>query len=137
MSIWQEKWHDIKKRKARAKAHTLLNSRARAHAWEFKKRNLANIRKNDVKIIRIIVGQGKESRNIPSDKIRALRFLGKFSRFLSEFLSPRVLRPQFWLEPRRNTDFGRNLTKKVKIRSKKWNNGENLLDEYWFLLYID
>lgn len=39
-----------------------------------KKRNLANIRKNDVKIIRIIVGQGKESRNIPSDKIRALRF---------------------------------------------------------------
>lgn len=60
-----------------------------------KKRNLANIRKNDVKIIRIIVGQGKESRNIPSDKIRALRFLGKFSRFLSEFLSPRVLRPQF------------------------------------------
>lgn len=47
---------------------------ARAHAWELKKRNLANIRKNDVKIIRIIVGQGKESRNFPSDKIRALRF---------------------------------------------------------------
>ena len=136
MSIWQEKWHDIKKRKARAKAHTLLNSRARARV-RIKKRNLANIRKNDVKIIRIIVGQGKESRNIPSDKIRALRFLCKFSRFLSEFLSPRVLRPQFWLEPRRNTDFGRNLTKKVKIRSKKWNNGENLLDEYWFLLYIN
>lgn len=39
-----------------------------------KKRNLANIRKNDVKIIRIIVGQGEESRNFPSDKIRALRF---------------------------------------------------------------
>lgn len=39
-----------------------------------KKRYLANIRKNDVKIIRIIVGQGKESRNFPSDKIRALRF---------------------------------------------------------------
>lgn len=39
-----------------------------------KKRNLANIRKNDVKIIRIIVGQGKESRNFPSDKISALRF---------------------------------------------------------------
>lgn len=63
-----------KKRKARAKAHTLLNSRARAHAWELKKRNLANTRKNKVRIIRIIVGQGKESRNIPSDKIRALRF---------------------------------------------------------------
>ena len=84
----------LKKRKERAKAYTLLNSRARARV-RIKKRNLANIRKNDVKIIRIIVGQGKESRNIPSDKIRALRFLGKFSRFLSEFLSPRVLRPKF------------------------------------------
>lgn len=38
---------------------------------------------------------GEESRNIPSDKIRALRFLGKFSRFLSEILSPRGLRSQF------------------------------------------
>lgn len=38
------------------------------------KRNLANIRKNDVKIIRIIVGQGKKLQNFPSDKIRALRF---------------------------------------------------------------
>lgn len=48
---------------------------ARTRARErIKKRNLANIRKNDVKIIRIIVGQGKESRNFPSDKIRALRF---------------------------------------------------------------
>lgn len=63
----------LKKRKERAKAYTLLNSRARARV-RIKKRNLANIRKNDVKIIRIIVGQGKEPRNFPSDKIRALRF---------------------------------------------------------------
>lgn len=48
-------------------------ARTRARV-KIKKRNLANIRKNDVKIIRIIVGQGKESRNFPSDKIRALRF---------------------------------------------------------------
>lgn len=68
---------------------------ARTRTRMNKKKNLANIRKNDVKIIRIIVGQGKESRNFPPDKIRALRFLGKFSRFLSEFLSLRVLRPQF------------------------------------------
>lgn len=69
---------------------------ARTRARErIKKRNLANIRKNDVKIIRIIVGQGKESRNFPSDNIRALRFLGKFSRFSSEFLSARVLLSQF------------------------------------------
>lgn len=75
-------------------AYLIKFARTRARV-RIKKRNLANIRKNDVKIIRIIVGQGKESRNFPSDKIRALRFLGKFSRFLSEFLSPRVLRPQF------------------------------------------
>lgn len=84
-----------RKTKSKGESAYLINSRARAHACELKKRNLANIRKNDVKIIRIIVGQGKESRNFPSDKIRALRFLGKFSRFLSEFLSPRGLRPQF------------------------------------------
>lgn len=48
---------------------------ARTRARErIKKRNLANIRKNKVRIIRIIVGQGKESRNFPSDKISALRF---------------------------------------------------------------
>ena len=76
-------------------AYLIKFARTRARVRIKKKRNLANIRKNDVKIIRIIVGQGKESRNFPSDKIRALRFLGKFSRFLSIFLSPRVLRPQF------------------------------------------
>lgn len=81
------------KRKSES-AYLIKFARTRARV-RIKKRNLANIRKNDVKIIRIIVGQGKESRNIPSDKIRALRFLGKFSRFLSEILSPRVLRSQF------------------------------------------
>ena len=84
-------------RKSKSKgenAYLIKFARTRARV-RIKKRNLANIRKNDVKIIRIIVGQGKESRNFPSDKIRALRFLGKFSRFSSEFLSPRVLRPQF------------------------------------------
>lgn len=75
-------------------AYLIKFARTRARV-RIKKRNLVNIRKNDVKIIRIIVGQGKEPRNFPSDKIRALRFLGKFSRFSSEFLSPRVLRPQF------------------------------------------
>ena len=54
-------------------AYLIKFARTRARVW-IKKRNLANIRKNDVKIIRIIVGQGKESRNFPSDKIRALRF---------------------------------------------------------------
>lgn len=54
-------------------AYLIKFARTRARV-RIKKRNLANIRKNDVKIIRIIVGQGKESRNIPSDKIRALRF---------------------------------------------------------------
>lgn len=63
----------LKNEKQGRKRHTLLNSRARARV-RIKKRNLANIRKNAVKIIRIIVGQGKESRNFPSDKIRALRF---------------------------------------------------------------
>lgn len=52
-------------------AYLIKFARARVR---IKKRNLANIRKNDVKIIRIIVGQGKELRNFPSDKIRALRF---------------------------------------------------------------
>lgn len=75
-------------------AYLIKFARTRARVG-IKKRNLANIRKNAVKIIRIIVGQGKESRNFPSDKIRALRFLGKFSRFLSEFLSPWILCPQF------------------------------------------
>lgn len=55
-------------------AYLIKIARTRARVRIKKKRNLANIRKNDVKIIRIIVGQGKESRNIPSDKIRALRF---------------------------------------------------------------
>lgn len=54
-------------------AYLIKFARTRARV-RIKKRNLANIRKNDVKIIRIIVGQGKESRNFPSDKIRALRF---------------------------------------------------------------
>lgn len=54
-------------------AYLIKFARTRARV-RIKKRNLANIRKNDVKIIRIIVGQGKGSRNIPSDKIRALRF---------------------------------------------------------------
>lgn len=54
-------------------AYLIKFARTRARV-RTKKRNLANIRKNDVKIIRIIVGQGKESRNFPSDKIRALRF---------------------------------------------------------------
>lgn len=63
-----------RKSESKGESASLLNSRARAHAQELKKRNLANIRKNDVKIIRIIVGQGKESRNFSSDKIRALRF---------------------------------------------------------------
>lgn len=54
-------------------AYLIKFARTRARVG-IKKRILANIRKNDVKIIRIIVGQGKESRNIPSDKIRALRF---------------------------------------------------------------
>lgn len=75
-------------------AYLIKFARTRARV-RIKKGNLVNIRKNDVKIIRIIVGQGKESRNIPSDKIRAFRFLGKFSRFLSIFLSPLALRPQF------------------------------------------
>ena len=55
-------------------AYLIKFARTRARVRIKKKRNLANIRKNDVKIIRIIVGQGKESRNIPSDKIRALCF---------------------------------------------------------------
>lgn len=55
-------------------AYLIKIARTRARVRIKKKRNLANTRKNDVKIIRIIVGQGKESRNIPSDKIRALRF---------------------------------------------------------------
>lgn len=55
-------------------AYLIKFARTRARVRIKKKRNLANIRKNDVKIIRIIVGQGKESRNFPSDKIRALRF---------------------------------------------------------------
>lgn len=54
-------------------AYLIKFARTRARV-RIKKRNLANIRKNDVKIIRIIVGQGEEPRNIPSDKIRALRF---------------------------------------------------------------
>lgn len=54
-------------------AYLIKFARTRARV-RIKKRNLANIRKNDVKIIRIIVGQGEESRNFPSDKIRALRF---------------------------------------------------------------
>lgn len=54
-------------------AYLIKFARTRARV-RIKKRNLANIRKNDVKIIRIIVRQGKESRNFPSDKIRALRF---------------------------------------------------------------
>lgn len=54
-------------------AYLIKFARTRARV-RIKKRNLVNIRKNDVKIIRIIVGQGKESRNFPSDKIRALRF---------------------------------------------------------------
>ncbi len=54
-------------------AYLIKFARTRARVG-IKKRNLANIRKNDVKIIRIIVGQGKESRNFPSDKVRALRF---------------------------------------------------------------
>lgn len=63
-----------RKSKSKGESAYLIKS-ARTRARErIKKRNLANIRKNDVKIIRIIVGQGKESRNIPSDKIRALRF---------------------------------------------------------------
>lgn len=55
-------------------AYLIKFARTRARVRIKKKRNLANTRKNDVKIIRIIVGQGKESRNFPSDKIRALRF---------------------------------------------------------------
>lgn len=54
-------------------AYLIKFARTRARVG-IKKRNLANIRKNDVKIIRIIVRQGEESRNFPSDKIRALRF---------------------------------------------------------------
>lgn len=54
-------------------AYLIKFARTRARV-RIKKRNLANIRKNDVKIIRIIVGQGQELRNFPSDKIRALRF---------------------------------------------------------------
>lgn len=54
-------------------AYLIKFARTRARV-RIKKRNLANIRKNDVKIIRIIVGRGKEPRNFPSDKIRALRF---------------------------------------------------------------
>lgn len=54
-------------------AYLIKFARTRARV-RIKKRNLANIRKNDVKIIRIIVGQGKVPRNFPSDKIRALRF---------------------------------------------------------------
>ena len=36
--------------------------------------NNLNKKEHMIKIIRIIVGQGKESRNFPSDKIRVLRF---------------------------------------------------------------
>lgn len=63
-----------KKTKSKGESAYLIKfARTRARV-RIKKRNLANIRKNDVKIIRIIVGQGKEPRNFPSDKIRALRF---------------------------------------------------------------
>lgn len=55
-------------------AYLIKFARTRVRVRIKKKRNLANIRKNDVEIIRIIVGQGEESRNFPSDKIRALRF---------------------------------------------------------------
>lgn len=41
-------------------AYLIKFARTRARVRIKKKRNLANIRKNDVKIIRIIVGQGKE-----------------------------------------------------------------------------
>ena len=136
MSIWQDKRHDIKKRKARAKAHTLLNSRARARV-RIKKKKFGEYPKEWRKNNKNYCRTGERVTKYSVRQNSRFAFSGKFSRFLSIFLSPRVLRPQFWLEPRRNTDFGRNLTKKVKIRSKKWNNGENLLDEYWFLLYID
>lgn len=65
-------------------AYLIKFARTRARV-RIKKRNLANIRKNDVKIIRIIVGQGKESRNFPSDKIRALRFPVNFRDFRRNF----------------------------------------------------
>lgn len=63
-----------RKTKSKGKSAYLIKfARTRARV-RIKKRNLANIRKNDVKIIRIIVGQGKKLQNFPSDKIRALRF---------------------------------------------------------------
>lgn len=65
-------------------AYLIKFARTRARV-RIKKRNLANTRKNDVKIIRIIVGQGKESRNFPSDKIRALRFPINFRDFRRNF----------------------------------------------------
>ena len=40
-------------------AYLIKFARTRARVRIKKKRNLANIRKNDVKIIRIIVGQGE------------------------------------------------------------------------------
>lgn len=51
-------------------AYLIKFARTRARV-RIKKRNLANIRKNDVKIIRIIVGQGK-SREIFRPTIFAL-----------------------------------------------------------------
>lgn len=75
-------------------AYLIKFARTRARV-RIKKTKFGEYPKERRKIIRIIVGQGKESRNFPSDKIRALRFLGKFSRFSSEFPTPRVLRPQF------------------------------------------
>lgn len=84
-------------RKSKSKgesAYLIKFARTRARVG-IKKRILANIRKNDVKIIRIIVGQGGIVAKFSVRQNSRFAFSDKFSRFLSIFLSPRVLRPQF------------------------------------------
>lgn len=81
-----------KKRKARAKAHTLLNSRARVG---IKKTKFGEYPKEQGKNNKNYCRTGERVAKFSVRQNSRFAFSDKFSRFSSEFLSPRVLRPQF------------------------------------------
>lgn len=84
-----------RKTKSKGETHTLLNSRARAHARELKKTKFGEYPKERRKNNKNYCRTGERVAKFSVRQNSRFAFLGKFSRFLSIFLSPRVLRPQF------------------------------------------
>lgn len=84
-----------RKSESKGETHTLLNSRARAHACELKKTKFGEYPKERRKNNKNYCRTGERVANFSVRQNSRFAFSDKFSRFSSEFPTPRVLRPQF------------------------------------------